>query len=260
MIKFFRKIRQKLLSEGKTGKYFKYAIGEIILVVIGILIALQINNWNENRKLKIEETQILENFKSSINRDLIYIKKAMNRYNDSKESINILIHYLQQDLPYKDSLSIHFGNINADWVLRIDRSVFEALKSKGFSLISNDSLKQDIINFYSFAEDGLEDTSLKYSAILESASENIYGRHFDALWEPVSREQQERYLDNNLDSEGIINKMTPRDFQALKLDHEFMYFLKSLRNRQFWLIRRPAKRIETELTSILSRIEKELSE
>jgi len=52
MIKFFRKIRQNLLSEGKTGKYFKYAIGEIVLVVIGILIALQINNWNENRKEK----------------------------------------------------------------------------------------------------------------------------------------------------------------------------------------------------------------
>jgi len=53
MIKFFRKIRQNLLSEGKTGKYLKYAIGEIVLVVIGILIALSINNWNENRKSKI---------------------------------------------------------------------------------------------------------------------------------------------------------------------------------------------------------------
>ena len=50
MIKFFRKIRQNLLIENKTGKYLKYAIGEIILVVIGILIALQINNWNEQRK------------------------------------------------------------------------------------------------------------------------------------------------------------------------------------------------------------------
>lgn len=56
MIKFFRKIRQQLLSEGKTRKYFKYAIGEIVLVVIGILIALQINNWNENRKNKIAES------------------------------------------------------------------------------------------------------------------------------------------------------------------------------------------------------------
>jgi len=54
MIKFFRKIRQNLLMENKTSKYFKYAIGEILLVVIGILIALQINNWNEKR-LKQEQ-------------------------------------------------------------------------------------------------------------------------------------------------------------------------------------------------------------
>lgn len=54
MIKFFRKIRQKLLSENKFSKYLLYAIGEIILVVIGILIALSINNWNENRKQKAE--------------------------------------------------------------------------------------------------------------------------------------------------------------------------------------------------------------
>lgn len=50
MIKFFRHIRQKLLSESKFSKYLFYAVGEIILVVIGILIALQINNWNEGRK------------------------------------------------------------------------------------------------------------------------------------------------------------------------------------------------------------------
>ncbi|TYA59241.1 hypothetical protein FVF61_01520, partial [Formosa maritima] len=59
MIKFFRKIRQNLLMENKTGKYFKYAIGEIILVVIGILIALQINNWNNNRIEHKIETNIL---------------------------------------------------------------------------------------------------------------------------------------------------------------------------------------------------------
>ena len=54
MIKFFRNIRKNLLTEGKTTKYFKYAVGEIILVVIGILIALQINNWNENKRYKKE--------------------------------------------------------------------------------------------------------------------------------------------------------------------------------------------------------------
>ena len=70
MIKFFRKIRYDLMNQNKTTKYFKYAIGEIILVVIGILIALQINNWNENRKDIAKEQQILlslqEEFKQNI--------------------------------------------------------------------------------------------------------------------------------------------------------------------------------------------------
>jgi hypothetical protein len=73
MIKFFRHIRQNLIMGNKTGKpalpagrYFKYAIGEIILVVIGILIALQINNWNELRKIKVSEQDILTNLKSEL--------------------------------------------------------------------------------------------------------------------------------------------------------------------------------------------------
>ncbi len=63
MIKFFRRIRQRLLSENRFSKYLIYAIGEIILVVIGILIALQINNWNQNRLQVKEEQKILENLK-----------------------------------------------------------------------------------------------------------------------------------------------------------------------------------------------------
>ncbi|QBA63974.1 DUF6090 family protein [Muriicola soli] len=74
MIKFFRKIRQNLLSQGKTGMYLKYAIGEIILVVIGILIALQINNWNEQRNESKEERLILLNLKE----DFVYNQRILD--------------------------------------------------------------------------------------------------------------------------------------------------------------------------------------
>ena len=69
MIKFFRKIRQNLLNEGKTGKYLKYAVGEIVLVVIGILIALQINNWNEHRKAKTQEKNLVLNLTEDLASD-----------------------------------------------------------------------------------------------------------------------------------------------------------------------------------------------
>ena len=70
MIKFFRKIRQNLLSEGKIGKYLKYAIGEIILVVIGILIALQINNWNEDQKKEIKKQDYYMQLLDDLNSDI----------------------------------------------------------------------------------------------------------------------------------------------------------------------------------------------
>ena len=66
MIKFFRHIRHNLISENKMGKYLKYAIGEIILVVIGILIALQINNWNQNRLKEIAAVQFYKNTKQQL--------------------------------------------------------------------------------------------------------------------------------------------------------------------------------------------------
>ena len=78
MIKFFRKIRQNLISEGKTGKYLKYALGEIILVVIGILIALSINNWNQEKQQKKVLNNIYATIKSDLQQDIKNIGKIVN--------------------------------------------------------------------------------------------------------------------------------------------------------------------------------------
>ncbi|MGB3145561.1 MAG: DUF6090 family protein [Maribacter sp.] len=90
MIKFFRKIRQNLLNEGKTSKYFKYAIGEIVLVVIGILIALQINNWNEERlendREKITVQNLHTEFRENL-RDLDSIHTILTRTIKATENI-----------------------------------------------------------------------------------------------------------------------------------------------------------------------------
>ncbi len=104
MIKFFRKIRQNLLLENKTGKYLKYAIGEILLVVIGILIALSINNWNEQRKTNELLNLYQENIVFELEQDLKHLseldslskmrKRSLDNYiayyNSEKIDINIL--------------------------------------------------------------------------------------------------------------------------------------------------------------------------
>ncbi|WP_019671146.1 DUF6090 family protein [Eudoraea adriatica] len=87
MIKFFKKIRQHLLSEGKTGKYLKYAIGEIVLVVIGILIALQINNWNELRKIHIQDIEFLNNLKVELSVDISSLRERKSHYQRINDNI-----------------------------------------------------------------------------------------------------------------------------------------------------------------------------
>jgi len=90
MIKFFRKIRQNLLMENKTSKYFKYAIGEIILVMIGILLALQVNNWNENRKKETLKNEYKIALINDFTKDTIQINTRLLRNNLRIERINLL--------------------------------------------------------------------------------------------------------------------------------------------------------------------------
>ena len=79
MIKFFRKIRQKLLVENRFNKYLLYAIGEIVLVVIGILIALQINNWNDQNKETKELHQYLSKIRGNIHQDILILDSIKKR-------------------------------------------------------------------------------------------------------------------------------------------------------------------------------------
>lgn len=94
MLKFFRKIRFNLMDTGKTSKYLKYAIGEIILVVIGILIALQINNWNESNKENNTATLLAKSLIEDLNKDVDFLKNALTfseqKINSCDELLNLL--------------------------------------------------------------------------------------------------------------------------------------------------------------------------
>ncbi|TYA57477.1 DUF6090 family protein [Formosa maritima] len=253
MIKFFRKIRQKLLSENNFRKYLIYAVGEIILVVIGILIALQINNWNEKEKLKAEEIKFLKNFKESLNTDIEFNKFRFDKYALTKESVSILINHMEQDLPYQDSLKYHFGRITQSWKPKINTEVFEALKSKDVNLISNDNLRDKLIGYYSWSSSVLDAQINTYVQRIEDASSTIFNSRFNALW---NGNYQKYQVTENFDDLKL--EMIPNNYNELKKDKVFMYFLGSLKNQFYWDIEVVQKEINPKINDLISSIDSEL--
>lgn len=149
MIKFFRNIRKKLLEQGKTTNYLKYAIGEIILVVIGILIALQINNWNEERKIQANQEKYL----------MLLKREALNNLKEVNEAINFVrttnlwqtkIFELidgNQDTITEDYLSKAFGRVfTYTTSFKYENSALSELKTSGdLKNVLNDSLRKYLI-------------------------------------------------------------------------------------------------------------------
>ena len=245
MIKFFRKIRQDLLSTGKTGKYFKYAIGEIILVVIGILIALSINNWNEKRKIKNKETVILKEFLTSINSDL----KAYENFSDpkierKKRGIDSLFTYIFDKKEIKDSLFIDFyTNMSQDIFLRFDNGPFEDLKSSGLDIVSNDSLRTAINNAY----------TVKLPLYTQS-SNNLYDE---------SKPKISKFEHKFLNLIPIINKDGRKNlhFNLKEIDilnnQDFLWVL-DIQQKKYDEYKLQLEQIRTTLNQLKTDIEKEL--
>jgi len=153
-----------MLSENKFSKYLIYAFGEIILVVIGILIALQINNWNENRKNSIKEQQYLRNLKQEIEQDTSIINRNfLERYPKKIAVLNMGKAYYQGDYIPKDTLQflndLGYGNVFGNVIWSFNRTTYQQITNAGdFGIIKNDSLRAAVLNYYNFLS-GVDESS-----------------------------------------------------------------------------------------------------
>ena len=219
MIKFFRQKRYNIMGTEKTAKYFKYAIGEIVLVVIGILIALSINNWNEKRILANEELNILKALKVGLENDLTDLKFNTNWINSSIVSANKIIQALENDEPYKDSIADHFGQMMFPVRFVYSTSAFETLKSKGIDLIRNALLRDEIIGVY--------DSGYTFFLAMEADVSDETERGLKYIF---STRFEESYV-VNFNKVNFEPRLVPLDYEALKKDQEFKYYIKSYKNR-----------------------------
>ncbi len=135
MISLFRKIRQQLLQENKVTRYLTYAIGEIFLVVIGILIALQINTWNESRKTKKFEQEILFLIDQNLQQDSVLLAEELFKAKNALELTDRLLEQVALK-NYDDSLNFWMGKIISFERFKSQSSAFEVLKAKGIETIS----------------------------------------------------------------------------------------------------------------------------
>jgi hypothetical protein len=151
MLRFFRTIRKKLIEEDNVRTYLLYAIGEIFLVVIGILIALQINNWNENRKDRQEETRLLTSIQMDLQRDIEQLTGIIGQAQVRQaQADSILLLLYQEPSPDMDEfIRLNRSSIAFENHFQVNSGTFDESQSAGsVKLIRNDGIRQQIFSYY----------------------------------------------------------------------------------------------------------------
>ena len=228
MIKFFRKIRQKTLTENKFGKYLTYAIGEIILVVIGILIALQINTWNQNRLDSKEETQLLEAIQIKMEYNRFQSETGYSRYNAvlkaSTQLINISTNQITSYDPdevdyYLHILSKRFlvGNSNKT-------SIYDEMIGSGqLNLLKSKELRSEL-------------TSLKANLELLASYEDLQTGFVDNHLNPFLNKYTDRLsitVNGYEKDTAIYDKILAESYSTLKILNRKTTDSSLLKNSEF---------------------------
>jgi hypothetical protein len=229
MIKFFRKIRQNLLLEGKIGKYLKYAIGEILLVVIGILIALQLNNVNENWKREELRQELFLELKSSIMSDTVILNYEKKYLISAFVNAKHLKKVIQDDLPYSKSFDSSFAKIEMVNTFEADYTILDRLLNIGIEIIDDKTLMNEIVHYYEDSKDAANRGN-KAKALL---SDKIYPNYF---------------ISYNYRLEAV-----PDDFNKLKNANAFKIALEYSLDASDFLIKRSIhrKNLATEILKML---------
>ena len=232
MIKLLRKIRYDLMAKNKTGKYFKYAIGEIVLVVIGIIIALQINNWNENRTKLKEEQNIIFNLNTEFKNNLIQLNTTVLYMSKTLKGLDSILQIMSKTISFDDkpeSFDRLLNHTLVDPQFSPSSIVLKELEGSGkLAILKNKKLKTLLYkwNLRIDATKVTEATNNKsYNDIFDYLKANASLRRIDYSAKVVSSQtilsQSNRHLltdlkfENALDDHYILTSNRHRAYQKL---------------------------------------------
>ncbi len=240
MINFFRKIRKRLADDNKPIKYFRYAVGEIVLVVIGILIALSINNWNEERKDRVIEKSILLEFKDNLERNIALIDIASAEIIEINQTTETIIEIIEESKSYPDTLIHHFMQLSrsGSYLLTLNTNGYESLKNIGFEILSSKVLKNEILSLF----------EISYPIYVKETEV------INNMWSANSSWWQE-YFHIRPSELGWI----PLDYNSLKEDKKFMTIVRSLETGRLSVLE-DMKMCKTKTQRVLQLIKEELGE
>ncbi|MBN7814607.1 DUF6090 family protein [Algoriphagus pacificus] len=251
MVPIFKHIRQKLLNQNRVTRYLVYAIGEIFLVVIGILIALQVNNWNEENKLKKQKVILLESLKTEFEENQNRLDILLSFINQREAYARTLLAILEQLPSQVDSIETVFALERTGFVHYFNPTLptYEEMKSSGtLSLIDNKDLKRRMADYQTF---------LEYSFRIEDGNKGP----IQQFSERILKYMDPDFGDVNItDNESRNYASVKFDLEAMSNDSEIQYLLKIIIQKSVLEAGYKERIFTPRLTRIIDLIEGELNQ
>lgn len=201
------------MSERNTPQYLKYAIGEIILVVTGILIAFSINNWKDNLKRDDSEMAILKEIRDGLQRDSTQIKRSIGTLRRAERGIKQTQNYLDDEQVNVDSIGFNFGWTLFEGSYEPSMIPYENLKNQGLELITSAEARTSVISYYennSWVIDSSKGSFLELNDFRRQSA-----LHFENI----------AFFDHISKGRASIRWMMPRNLKALKQDNLYRTYL-----------------------------------
>jgi hypothetical protein len=239
----------KIIFNHLKSEWYKYII-EIIVVMLGILIAFNLEQWRDTRNNKKREIEVLKEFKGALAADLMEMQNNISMHEYSILSNRMILKVIQDNLPYHDSLDACFAHTHAFTTFSGRVGPIEQLKNTNLAIVSNDVLRLEIISMY--------DEAYPRIRLVELAIKRDYEqlRDFDRLY--FDAYDVDRVSTNRSIPPPFWGIMRPLRFTELKANPEYTALLRARISNQVGLLRGHYNPTEKALSTLLNQIDQEI--